>query len=307
MSAAAGRMGPDPVPPTPAPALSGDQRLRRRKLVNRMMELSASIAALIAVAVLAIVIISVISKGIGSISIEFLTKNAPIFGQTGGGIANAIVGTLILVALASLMAVPVGILIGIHTSEFAGARLAASVRFMLDILNGVPTIVTGIFVFGLLVVGKAQSGWAGAFALAVIMLPIVARSAHEVLALVPKAMKESALALGVTRWKMVLRIVVPTAAGGMITGALLGVARVAGETAPLLFTSSIFANEVSTNPGNALASIPVKIFSLTEEPSPTAHSQAWAAALLLIFFVLVLNVLARAIYAHSSRRTRRAR
>lgn len=307
MSAAAGRVGPDPLPPTPAPALSGDQRLRRRKLVNRMMELSASIAALIAVAVLAIVIISVISKGIGSISIEFLTKNAPIFGQTGGGIANAIVGTLILVALASLMAVPVGILIGIHTSEFAGARLAASVRFVLDILNGVPTIVTGIFVFGLLVIGKAQSGWAGAFALAVIMLPIVARSAHEVLALVPKAMKESALALGVTRWKMVLRIVVPTAAGGMITGALLGVARVAGETAPLLFTSSIFANEVSTNPGNALASIPVKIFSLTEEPSPTAHSQAWAAALLLIFFVLVLNVLARAIYARSARRARRAR
>lgn len=307
MSAAAGRVGPDPVPPTPAPALSGDQRLRRRKLVNRMMELSASIAALIAVAVLAIVIISVISKGIGSISIEFLTKNAPIFGQTGGGIANAIVGTLILVALASLMAVPVGILIGIHTSEFAGARPAASVRFVLDILNGVPTIVTGIFVFGLLVIGKAQSGWAGAFALAVIMLPIVARSAHEVLALVPKAMKESALALGVTRWKMVLRIVVPTAAGGMITGALLGVARVAGETAPLLFTSSIFANEVSTNPGNALASIPVKIFSLTEEPSPTAHSQAWAAALLLIFFVLVLNVLARAIYARSGRRARRAR
>lgn len=304
MSTAAGHIGPGRGP---APLLSGDRRLRRRKLVNRLMEISASVAALIAVAVLAIVIISVVSKGIGSISIEFLTKNAPIFGQTGGGIANAIVGTLILVALASVMAVPVGILIGIHTSEFAGARLAASVRFVLDILNGVPTIVTGIFVFGLLVVGKAQSGWAGAFALAVIMLPIVARSAHEVLALVPKAMKESALALGVTRWKMVLRIVVPTAAGGMITGALLGVARVAGETAPLLFTSSIFANEVSTNPSNALASIPVKIFSLTEEPSPTAHSQAWAAALLLIFFVLVLNVLARVIYARTGRRTRRAR
>ncbi len=290
----------------PGPALSGDRRLRRRRLLNRVMEVSASIAALIAVAVLAIVIISVVSKGIGAINLEFLTKNAPVLEQSGGGIANAIVGTAILVALASLMAVPVGILIGIHTSEFAGARLAGSVRFALDLLNGVPTIVTGIFVFGLLIVGKAQSGWAGAFALAIIMLPIVARSAHEVLALVPKAMKESALALGVSHWKMVLRIVVPTAASGMITGALLGVARVAGETAPLLFTTSIFANGVSTNPAGALASIPVKIFSLTEESSPSAHSQAWGAALLLIFFILVLNVLARAIYARSSRRGRRA-
>ncbi len=292
----------------PGPALSGDARLRRRKLVNSMMELTASVAALIAVAVLAIVIVSVFVKGVDAINLDFFTKNAPIFGQSGGGIANAIVGTAILVALATAMAVPVGILIGIHTSEFAGGKTAAAVRFALDILNGVPTIVVGIFVFGLLVVGKAQSGWAGAFALAVIMLPIVARSAHEVLALVPGTLKEGALALGVSRWRMVLRVVLPTAAGGLITGALLGVARVAGETAPLLFTSSIFANEVSTNPSQALASIPFKIFVLTEEPSPGAHAQAWAAALLLIFFVLLLNVIARAIYARTTgRRARRAR
>ncbi len=277
-------------------------RLRRRKLLNRAMELTASAAALIAVAVLAIVIASVVIRGIGAINIEFLTKDAAVYRQSGGGIANAIVGTAILVALATAMAVPVGILVGIHTAEFAGPRLASVVRFALDILNGVPTIVTGIFVFGLLVVDKAQSGWAGAFALAIIMLPIVARSAHEVLSLVPKAMKESALALGVSRWKTVLRIVVPTAMGGLITGALLSVARVAGETAPLLFTSSIFANSVSTNPSQALASIPVKIFGLTEEPSPGAHSQAWAAALLLIFFVLMLNVIARAVYARTAGR-----
>lgn len=287
--------------------LSGDERLRRRKLVNRAMELAASVAALVAVAVLALVIVTVVSKGIGAINVEFLTKNAPVFGQSGGGIANAIVGTAILVALATAMAVPVGIMIGIHTSEFAGARTAAAVRFALDILNGVPTIVVGIFVFGLLVVGKAQSGWAGAFALAVIMLPIVARAAHEVLSLVPKSMKEAGLALGISRWRMVLRIVVPTAAGGLITGALLSIARVAGETAPLLFTSSIFANAVSTNPSQALASIPVRIFQLTEEPSPSAHSQAWAAALLLIFFVLLLNVIARAVYARAGARIRRAR
>lgn len=295
MSAAAGMPG---VPP----ALAGDTRLRRRKLLNRTMELTASVAALIAVAVLAIVIVSVVIKGVGAINVEFLTKNAAVLGQSGGGIANAIVGTAILVALATAMAVPVGILVGIHTAEFAGPRQASVVRFALDILNGVPTIVTGIFVFGLLVVGKAQSGWAGAFALAIIMLPIVARSAHEVLSLVPKAMKESALALGVSRWKTVLAIVMPTAMGGLITGALLSVARVAGETAPLLFTSSIFANSVSTNPSQALASIPVKIFTLTEEPSPGAHSQAWAAALLLIFFVLMLNVIARLIYSRTAGR-----
>lgn len=279
--------------------LQGDARLRRRRLVNRLMELIASLAALVAVAVLAVVIVSVLVKGIGAINLDFFIHSAAPFGQSGGGIANAIVGTLILVALATAMAVPVGILIGIHTSELAGARTASVVRFALDILNGVPTIVTGIFVFGLLVVGKAQSGWAGAVGLAIIMLPIVARSAHEVLALVPTALKEAGLALGVPRWKMVLRIVLPTAAGGLITGALLGVARVAGETAPLLFTSSIFANAVSTNPSQALASIPFRIFQLVEETSPKAHAEAWAAALLLIFFVLVMNVIARAVYSRT--------
>ncbi len=288
------------------PILTGDARLRRRRLLNRAMELTASLAALIAVAVLAIVVGSVVIEGASAVSLDFLIHNAAPFGQSGGGIANAIVGTAILVALATAMAVPVGVLIGIHTAEFAAPRTAATVRLALDILNGVPTIVIGIFVFGLLVAGKAQSGWAGAFGLAIIMLPIVARSAHEVLSLVPKALKEGGLALGVSRWRMVLRIVLPTAAGGLITGALLSVARAAGETAPLLFTSSIFANEVSTNPSNALASIPFKIFLLAEETSPSAHAEAWAAALLLIVFVLLANVIARVLYARTSGRIRRA-
>ncbi len=293
--------------PGPPPIVRAGGHLRRRRMVNRAMEAVATLAALAAVAVLVIVIVSVAIHGLGAINLDFFIHSPAAFGQSGGGLANAIVGTLVLIALASAMAIPVGILIGIHTSEFARPRTASAVRFALDILNGVPTIVTGIFVFGLLVVGKAQSGWAGAFALAIIMLPIVARSAHEVLALVPSTLKEASLALGVPRWRTVLRVVLPTSASGLITGALLAVARVAGETAPLLFTCSIVFNSVSVSPGQALASIPVKIFELSENFSPEAHEQAWAAALLLIFFVLALNVLARMLHGRASGRRRRSR
>jgi phosphate transport system permease protein len=295
---------PDPLQ---ARLLTGDPRLRRRRAVNRAMEGVATLAALLAVAVLGLVVASVFVKGVGAINLDFLIHSEARFGQSGGGIANAIVGTVILVALASAMAIPVGVLIGIHTSEFATPRVAGVVRFVLDILNGVPTIVTGIFVFGLLVIGGQQSGWAGAFALAIVMLPIVARAAQEVLALVPSTLKEGALALGATRWRMVLRVVLPTAASGIITGALLGVARVAGETAPLLFTSSILTGSgISTHPGQALQSIPVRIYQLSEATLPSEHAQAWAAALLLIVFVLILNIAARSVFARSRARSREA-
>ncbi len=290
-----------------ASMLRGDRRMRRRKAVNRAMEITATLAAVLAVAVLAIVIVSVAIKGLGAVNADFFLHGPAPFGQSGGGIANSIVGTLVLVGLASAMAIPVGILIGIYTSEFASSRFGSTVRFALDILNGVPTIVTGIFVFALLVFGKQQSGWAGAFALAIIMLPIVARSAHEVLTLVPKTLKEGTLALGAARWRAVLRIVLPTAAGGLITGALLSVARVAGETAPLLFTSSIVGTGVTTSPSAALPSIPVRIFELTESPSPSEHAQAWAAALLLIVFVLLLNVIARTLHGRTQARIRGSR
>jgi phosphate transport system permease protein len=296
-----------PATPSGSPLLRSDARLRRRRAVNLAMEALATLAALAAVGVLALVIVSVLLKGISAINLDFFLHSEVPFGQKGGGIANAIVGTFVLVFLASLIAVPLGILIGIHTSQFAGRRTASAIRFVLDILNGVPTIVTGIFIFGLLVIGHQQSGWAGAVALAIIMLPIVARASHEVLSLVPETLTEGALALGATRWRTVMRIVVPTAAGGMITGALLAVARVAGETAPLLFTCSIIAPGVLTNPNQALASIPVRIFELSESPSTEQHAEAWAAALLLIFFVLLLNILARGLLARSRARTGRTR
>jgi phosphate transport system permease protein len=279
---------------------------RRRRIVNRVMEWVATVAAALAVAVLAIVVGSVFAKGVGALNIDFLTKNPAVFGQVGGGIANSIVGTAILVGLATLMAVPIGILTAIYTSQFAPPAVAGAIRFALDILNGVPTIVVGIFVFALLVVGHVQSGYAGSVALAIVMLPLVARSAHEVLALFPHSLYEGALALGLRRWRIVLRIVLPTAAGGLITGSVLGVARVAGETAPLLFTSSIFSNlGITTSISQALPNIPVTIFTLSESPSPADHQQAWAAALLLILMVLILSVVARTFYERSRRRLRR--
>jgi phosphate transport system permease protein len=288
------------------PLLARSGNLRRRRVVNRAMEISAWAAALAAVAVLALVIASVALKGISSISLDFLTQNTVNFGP-GGGIGNAIVGTAILVGLATLMAVPVGILVAIYTSEFASPRSRSAIRYVLDVLNGVPTIVTGIFVFGILVAGHLQSGFAGSVALAIIMLPLVARSCHEVLTLVPGTVKEAGLALGASRWRTTLSVVVPTALSGMLTGALLAVARAAGETAPLLFTTSIFAPTLQTSPSQALPNIPVTIFQLSESPEPSKHAQAWAAALVLILFVLVISIVARIFSARTRRRLGAAR
>lgn len=283
--------------------LDGGGGHRRRAAINRTVEAACTLAALLAVAVLALVVASVLIKGLPAISLDLFTQNPAPFGQPGGGIANSIVGSAILVALSTAISVPVGIMTAVYTSQFAGARVAGAVRFALDILNGVPTIVTGVFVFGLLVVGNQQSGWAAAVALAIVQLPIVARSAQEVLALVPRSLHEAGLALGLRRWRIVARIVLPTAAGGLITGAVLGVARVAGETAPLLFTSSIFSDlGITTSPDQAMPNIPVTIFSLSESPSPTDHARAWAAALILIAFVLALSVLARAFHDRTRRR-----
>jgi phosphate transport system permease protein len=276
--------------------------LRRRNRVSRLVGISSTIAALLAVAVLLIVVGSVVSKGAAAISFHFLTTPMGLFGDTSGGISNAIVGSGIIVAIAALMAIPVGLLVAIYTTEFAHDRIGHAVRFALDLLNGVPTIITGIFVYGLMVAGNQQSGFAGSVALAIIMLPIVARTAQEVLTLVPGPLKEAAFALGIARWRTLLRVTLPTAAGGLLTGSLLAVARVAGETAPLILLSSIFAPGLLTEPSEALASIPIFIFQSSESPSPEAHTQAWAAALILIAFVLVLNIVARAFYARSRKR-----
>jgi phosphate transport system permease protein len=277
--------------------------LKRRNRFNRLVNIASTIAALLAVAVLVIVVGSVLLKGVGALSWHFLTTPTGLFGDTSGGISNAIVGSAIIVVIAAVIAIPVGILVAIYTTEFARPRFAHPIRFVLDVLNGVPTIITGIFVYGLIVVPQGkQSGFAASVALAIVMLPIVARTAQEVLELVPGILKEAAHALGIAHWRTTLRITIPTAAGGLITGSLLAVARVAGETAPLLLCCSIFAPGLLTDPGEGMASIPIFIFTSSETPSAEAHTQAWAAALVLIAFVLVLNVVARAFYARSRKR-----
>jgi phosphate transport system permease protein len=276
--------------------------LKRRNRFNRVVSGVSTSAALLAVAVLLLVVGPVFLKGVGALSWHFLTTPTGLFGDTSGGISNAIVGSAIIVAIAAAMAIPIGILVAIYTTEFASPRTAHPIRFVLDILNGVPTIITGIFVFGLMVEGNKQSGFAASVALAIVMLPIVARTAQEVLSLVPGTLKEAAHALGIAPWRSTMRITIPTAAGGLITGSLLAVARVAGETAPIILLSSIVGQGVLTNPGEALASIPYFIFTASESPKPEAHTEAWAAALVLIAFVLVLNIVARAFYARSRKR-----
>jgi phosphate transport system permease protein len=294
------------TPGAPRPSrLSGGPRHRRRKAVSRVMMGLSTLAALIAIAALVLVIVDVVIKAAPAISWDFLTQlpSTSFLNPGGGGIANSIVGSAILIGLASLISIPIGILVAIYTTEFAPLQVASVIRFALDILNGVPTIVTGIFIYGLLVIGHQQSGWAGALGLAIVELPIVARAAQEVLALVPSSIKEAGLALGLRRWRIVTRVVLPTAMGGLITGAVLGIARVAGETAPLLFTTSVFSNlAITTDPSQALPNIPVTIFSLSESATPSDHAKAWAAALVMIVFVLIVSVVARTFNERSRRK-----
>lgn len=281
-----------------------NDRLRRRRVVNRGMELLAWLAAATAVASLGIVVWSVAKRGASELNLDLLTKPAVPFalGNVTQGLANAFVGSLVIVGLATAMALPVGILVAIYVNEFAPRAVRHGLGLVLDVLNGIPAIVIGIFVFGLLVVGHGQSGWAGSFALAVLMLPLVARASIEVLALVPGSIREASLGLGVPRWRTTLGIVLPQAVGGIVTGAVLAVARVAGETAPLLFTSSVgVSNSADWNPAHALQSVPVAIFELSESPDPADHARAWAAAFVLLMFILVTSLTARWL-ANRSRR-----
>jgi len=276
--------------------------LRRRKLTEKAFAGLAVASAVIAVGILALVLGTVLHKGLSQVSLDFFTKARPLFGQT-GGIADALVGSALIVGMAMVMAIPMSILVAIFMSEYAGPRLSVALRIVLDVLNGVPAIVVGIFVFGLLVVGRGQSAIFGAFSLAVLMLPMVARATQEVLEIVPRSLREASLALGVTRWRTTVSIVLPTAIGGILTGVVIAVARVAGETAPLLFTSSIAANQISTDVTNALPTLPVSIFVFSESPDPNEQAMGWAAALVLILFVLVLNIVAKLVASRQRRKS----
>lgn len=283
----------------PSIDLRGRGRTRRRRYVNRAAEVAALIAALAAVAILAIVVLSVAKRGWSELSWSFLTSDLPVFGQTGGGIAPLIIGSAILVGIAGLIALPFGIAIAIFTSEFAPPRLRDAIQLVIDLMNGLPSIIIAIFIFGLLVYGHPQNGLAGSYGLAIVMLPLITRATQEVLRLVPSSQREGALALGASRWRTVFGVVLPSAASGIVTGGVLAIARAAGETAPLLFATSIYANTVQLDPRHAMPNMPVQIFIWSESPDPSDHARAWATALVLILFVLVTSLIARAALART--------
>ena len=286
----------------PTLSLGGDRRVRRRRIVNQAAEAVALVAALAAVVVLAIVVLSVARRGASQLSWTFLTGDLPLFGIPGGGIAPLIIGSAILVGIATAIALPLGVFTALFLSEFASRRVAAPIQLTLDLMNGLPSIIIGVFIFGLLVQGHAQSGYAGGCALSIVMLPLIARSAQEVLRLVPVAQREGAQALGASRWRTVIGVVLPSALGGILTGTVLAIARAAGETAPLLFACSIYANSVTTNPHDALPNIPVQIFIWSESADPADHERAWASALVLLLFVLATSLLARAALARTRKK-----
>jgi len=288
------------VPDFTAP-LTPTGNLRRRAFVSRLFEGSATGAALLAVAVLGVVIYSVIKNGASALNWDFITKNPPQFGGGGGGIANAIIGTAIITLLATAIAMPIAVLVALYLSEFGGGRTARAIRLVLDLLNGIPTVVVSLFVFGLLVAGHQQSGFAVSLALAVIMLPLIARATQEVLVLVPQSLRDAADSLGVARRRTVLGVVLPAAMGGIVTATVLAAARAAGETAPALFLSSIYnPGATQLNPfGHPVPNVPVLIFTLSEQADPTGFTRAWGAALVLLAVILIANIGARALLARS--------
>jgi phosphate transport system permease protein len=266
----------------------------RRRRVDAVMRASLGAATIIALIPLVLVIYYVLKKGLGAWSGDFFTTD-PTGNFLGdpGGIKSAILGTIEIVALASLIAIPIGIGVALYLVEYGKQGvLANAIRYFVDVMTGVPSIVFGLFVYVTLVIGSGYAAWKGSVALALLMLPVVARSAEVVLNLVPDSLREAALALGTPRWRVVLRIVLPTAATGLLTGALLAIARGAGETAPLLFTASL-VNGTNLDLGKATNSLPLQIFSDVQQAQDRLQQRAWGAALTLVVLILLLTLIAR--------------
>jgi phosphate transport system permease protein len=283
--------------PDPTAPLTPSGNLRRRQLVSRAAEVGATGAAVLALAVLAFVIYTVASRGAKAIDFDFVFTTAPT------GVAPMLLGTLEIALLATLIAMPVGVLIAILLTEYSGARGARLMKLILDLVNGLPSIILGLFAFALLVDHKQQSGFAGAVALAIIELPLIARGSQEVLQLVPGSLREASDALGVARWRSVLTVVLPTALGGILTSTVLAVARAAGETAPLILTTSNFDGKTfQLNPFEAMPNVPTWIYKVSEEGNPEGFNEAWGMALILVSFILFVSLGARALLARSKRK-----
>lgn len=268
-------------------------RDRRRRLTSTVMTGLASLSVLIALVPLALVLFFVISQGFQAVNLEFFTGLPKPVGEAGGGMANALVGTLIVCGLGALFAMPIGVMSGIFIAEYPGSRAAAAVRFAADTLNGVPSIVIGVFVYAIAVLPvKHFSALAGGLALGVMMIPIITRTTEELVRLVPMSLREGALALGATRGRAVMTVVLPAALPGIVTGIVLALARIAGETAPLLFTAfnNRFFSTALTEP---IGSVTVQVYTYAISPYDDWHRQAWAGALVLVVLILACSVLAR--------------
>ncbi|MFA5161302.1 MAG: phosphate ABC transporter permease PstA [Elusimicrobiales bacterium] len=269
--------------------------MKKRKALNAAMAVLCGVCALISVLALFLILGYIVFKGIWAVNWDFITKLPKPVGETGGGIANAIAGSAKIVALAACMGAPVGVLGGIYLAEYGRGKTGAFIRYCSDILNGMPSIIIGIFVYTLLVLPMRRfSALSGSCALAVIMIPVVLRNTEEFLRLVPSPVREGGLALGLPRWKVTLRVVLPSAMRGIMTGVILSVSRIAGETAPLIFTA--FGNRFWDNGFlQPMAALPLAIFTYAISPYEDWHRQAWASALILIALVLAGNIAARLI------------
>ena len=263
-----------------------------RRANSGFMTTLTGLCTVMAVGALFIILAHIAWQGIGSLNWQFLTDRPRPVGE-GGGIGNAIVGSLLLLAISSVIGLPLGICVGVYLSEIGKGKFGGAVRFIVDTLTGIPSIVTGVFVYAIIVIPtKHFSAIAGGVALALIMIPIVARTTEEMLKLVPHSLREGALALGAPQWRMILGVVIPAAAPGIATGAMLAIARISGETAPLLFTAfgSRFFPESLNQP---IASLTVQIYNYAISPYDEWHAQAWAATLVLMTLVLGINIIVR--------------
>ncbi len=272
---------------------SSRSNLRKRKFVNSLMIGLCAFAGVITILPLLYIFFYTTKSGISSLNLDFFTQLPKPVGETGGGMANAITGSLILISIGGIIGIPVGVLTGIYICEYSKSIISTFIKFITDVLSGIPSIIIGIFAYGVIVIPMQRfSALAGGFALGILMIPTVTKTTEEMLKLVPQSLREASLALGVSKWKTTLRITLKTASPGIITGILLAIARTAGETAPLLFTS--FGNSFwQTNIDEPMAALPLQIFAYAISPYEDWHNQAWAGAFVLIFLVFVISLAVR--------------
>ena len=267
--------------------------LSRRKLLNNTMTVLTGSCAVFAMAALFVILGYIVAGGIRALSFSFLVNDPKPIGEAGSGIANAIVGSVILIGVGSVIGMPVGILAGIYLSEFGTNKFGNLLRFLIDTLTGTPSIIVGVFVWTVMVRPMGYfSALSGAVALGIMMMPIVARTTEEMIRLVPHSLREAGLALGAPKWRVTLGVVLRTAASGVATGAMLAIARIAGETAPLLFTA-LGLSYMSTNLLQPIASLTVQIYNYAGSPYEEWHDMAWAATLVLVAMILALNIVVK--------------